>query len=226
MLFDDFPSYDRYRTLRLTSPSMKGEDVFALQTALKAAGFDPGAHDGALGPNTEAAIKKAQTALQLTADGMAGGKTQTALCTKLAATTAEKFKLPKGLLLGQLIHESGCRVGNYSPQRPDASYDAGVAQRNTAHTPAEQGFDVPPSIELLGGNQRKYYDKFAGVAEEERRWMLAAGAWNAPAYACYMANEEGANVPKNETARPGPTARFLLERYMTAATQQMVMMQS
>ena len=85
---------------------------------------------------------------------------------------------------------------------------------------------MPLSVDALGVNERKYYDKYAGVKDVKRRWMLAAGAWNAPAYACYMANEEGANVPKNETARPGPTARFLLERYMTAATQQMVMMQS
>lgn len=217
-MFDGFPSYDRYRTLRLTSPSMKGEDVFALQTALYAAAFNTGTPDGVFGPATEKAVKQAQAAFGLTADGLAGSKTQAALCQKLAGTVAEKYKLPRGLLIGQITHESGCRVGNYSPQRSDGSYDAGVAQRNTQHTPPAQGFDAPSSITLLGGNQRKYYDKYAGVEDEERRWMLAAGSWNAPAYANFIAVEEGAQIARNETAKPGPTARFLLERYMTAAT--------
>jgi peptidoglycan hydrolase-like protein with peptidoglycan-binding domain len=217
-MFDSFPSYDRYRTLRLASPIMKGEDVFALQTALKFIGNDPGTTDGVFGAATDRAVRAAQTFYEIVVDGLAGGTTQTWLCRSLAAHFSAKHNLPKGLLIGQITHESGCRVGNYSPQRADSTYDAGVAQRNTAHTPARDGFNAPPSIDALGINERKYYDKYAGVKDVRRRWMLAAGAWNAPAYASFIANEEGAHVPRNEIATVGPTARFTLERYMTAAT--------
>jgi len=217
-MFTAFPSYDRYRTLRLADPLLRGEDVFALQTALEFIGNKPGAVDGVFGPATDRAVRAAQAFYEIVVDGLAGGTTQTWLCRSLAAHVSAKYNLPKGLLIGQITHESGCRVGNYSPQRADGSYDAGVAQRNTAHTPAKDGFNMPLSVDALGVNERKYYDKYAGVKDVRRRWMLAAGAWNAPAYASFIANEEGAHVPKNETAIVGPTARFTLERYMTAAT--------
>lgn len=220
-MFDAYPTYGRYRTLRLTDPPLRGEDVYALQTALTALGFDPGAHDGILGPRTRSAIVAAQRALGVTVDGLAGGGTQTALVRALAGRASARFRLPAGLAFGQLSHESGCRVGNYSPQRQDGSYDAGVAQRNTRYTPAEEGFTVPVSIYALGARLRRYFDKFAGL-EARRRWELAAGAWNAPAYACWIAREEGATkVAFNETARPGPIARATLERYIDSVTAYM-----
>ncbi len=44
------------RLLRLEDPMMKGEDVRALQVALKARGFDPGTIDGIFGIKTAAAV--------------------------------------------------------------------------------------------------------------------------------------------------------------------------
>lgn len=222
-MFDAYPTYDRYRTLRLTRPLQHGEDVYALQTALTALGVSPGAHDGILGERTSNAITAAQVALDITVDGLAGGGTQTALARRLTDKARTRYYLPRGLAFGQVSHESGCRVGNYSPQRQDGSYDAGVAQRNTRYTPAEEGFTVPASIDALGARLRRYFDKFAGL-EARRRWELAAGAWNAPAYACWIAREEGAtDVPVGETAKPGPIARATLERYIDSVTAYMVL---
>lgn len=217
-MFDSFPTYPRYRSLTRTEPAMVGEDVYALQTALNAAGFNCGEPDGDLGDVTFEQIRDAQSSLGLLVDGFAGGKTQESLVIKLNAVPLAKYKLPRGLLRGQLGHESSFRVGNYSDIRSDGSFDAGIAQRNTEHTPAEEGFNVPDSIDVCGASARLHFDKFEGVTDTRRRWILAQGAWNAPAYACFIANEEGASVPKNQTKAPSSAARAKLEQYMVSVS--------
>ena len=222
-MFNSYPTYPPYRTLRISNPLMRGEDVYALQTGLKAIGADPGLFDGILGNNTASAIRKAQQTLKVVVDGLAGGDTQTALSRHLADKARTQHSLPPGLVFGQLMHESGCRVGNYSPKRSDGNYDAGVAQRNTSFTPAKEGFTVPLSISHLGSHLRRYYDKYVGVISERRRWELAAGSWNAPAFANWIARDEGAQaVPASDTLKPGATARATLEQYMDSATAYMV----
>jgi peptidoglycan hydrolase-like protein with peptidoglycan-binding domain len=53
--------------------------VVTLQNKLKAAGFNPGAADGAFGPKTLAAVKAFQQSRGLAADGVVGPKTWSAL---------------------------------------------------------------------------------------------------------------------------------------------------
>ncbi len=53
--------------------------IVQLQTALKAAGFDPGPLDGAFGPRTRAAVVAFQARHGLVQDGIPGPATQTAL---------------------------------------------------------------------------------------------------------------------------------------------------
>jgi peptidoglycan L-alanyl-D-glutamate endopeptidase CwlK len=62
--------------LRLSS---SGPDVSALQQALLAAGFSPGAIDGSFGPGTQAAVIAFQKSNGLAADGIVGPNTATAL---------------------------------------------------------------------------------------------------------------------------------------------------
>jgi peptidoglycan hydrolase-like protein with peptidoglycan-binding domain len=54
-----------------------------IQVALQKLGYDPGKIDGAMGPHTQAAIKKFQQANGLAADGVVGPKTQAALAKAL-----------------------------------------------------------------------------------------------------------------------------------------------
>jgi chitosanase len=66
------------RLLRLAAPYLEGDDVRALQQALKAAGYGV-AVDGVYGPGTEAAVRALQAALGLGVDGIVGQATRTAL---------------------------------------------------------------------------------------------------------------------------------------------------
>jgi peptidoglycan hydrolase-like protein with peptidoglycan-binding domain len=223
MNFKPLPTYSRFRTLHRTDPMMRGYDVYALQTALVEMGLKIGGLDGVLGEKTQRAIKSAQSLLLIEVDGLCGGGTQQAITKRLANRARTINDLPPGLVFGQCMHESSCRLGMYSlPIRPDGSYDAGVAQRNSNYHDLEEAFTVEHSIELLGRNIRKHYDRFEGLKSDQRRWGLAAGAWNAPAYACWIAKNEGAkNVTNAETKQPSSDARTKLEAYIASATAHM-----
>jgi chitosanase len=72
------PPTPAVRTLRLTQPLMRGDDVRGLQTALNRAGFS-NTPDGVFGPATEALLRRFQTSRGLAADGVAGMRTFSAL---------------------------------------------------------------------------------------------------------------------------------------------------
>jgi YVTN family beta-propeller protein len=61
------------RSLRLASPSMRGDDVQLLQDRLLALGYDEiGWADGVFGPKTDQAVRRFQTSNGLTVDGVVG----------------------------------------------------------------------------------------------------------------------------------------------------------
>lgn len=202
------PAGYRYRGLR---EGLEGWDVFALQTALSIPA------DGVFGPQTHAAVVAAQQRHVLEQDGIAGVLTQRALALDLVWPVQAQKGSPAGLMRGQVEHESSFWLGNNSSKYANDTFDVGVCQRNTKYVDYRGGFNAPVSITALGNSLRGYFDKFAGVADR-RRWGVAAGAWNRPAYACYLANEDGASVPKNETAQPSAAARQALEAYIAAVT--------
>lgn len=240
-MFTDLPVYDVFRTLHLTDTKQRGEDVYALQTSFGVLGYalaptndHESGCDGVLGPDTAKGIKHVQKILKITIDGLAGGGTQQAISKSLANNSSVAANLPTDLAFGQIMHESSCRLGNYSPRRVDDdaiqswqpsalrgfSFDGGATQQNSAFNRLVDAFDTPLAIHKLGLFLFEHYKMFKGVAER-RRWTLASGAWNAPAYAKFIANEEGASVDRRETQQPGPTARAKLEAYMASTTAMM-----
>lgn len=60
------------RSLKLTSPMMRGDDVAALQSRLVDMGFNPGRVDGIYGSLTEAAVKEFQKSIGVKVDGICG----------------------------------------------------------------------------------------------------------------------------------------------------------
>ncbi len=220
-MFSAYPSFNRYRPLGAVDPPQRGEDVYALQLALNHVGefkvpLEP---DGILGRKTGKAIQGVQRKLGLQpVDGIAGPATQGALALRLATDLREGQGLPRGLPEGQIAIESGNILGNYSPQRPDGSYDAGLCQRNTALTSPERGFDPVDSVTALVERVMSYWRLFEGLTVR-RRWELACGSWNAPAFACHYARREGAQmVTASMTATPTPAAAEAFAAYCKAAT--------
>ncbi|MCL6453658.1 MAG: peptidoglycan-binding protein [Alicyclobacillus sp.] len=79
-----------------------GTAVQTLQQDLNAAGFSAGTPDGIFGPGTETAVKKFQTAHQLTADGIVGTATWTALLAAMGPTPTD-YHTSSITLNGKLI---------------------------------------------------------------------------------------------------------------------------
>jgi hypothetical protein len=176
--------------------------------------------DGMLGPQTESCIRDAQWDLKVPVDGKAGGLTQRAIAMDIAQVLSTNNHVPLTAPQGQLEHESGFRLGIYSPVRPDGTYDAGVAQRNTKFTPPQEGFNPELSILALIKNTRKHFELFEGLRTQQRRWALAQGAWNAPAFACFIAREEGAHrVTTGMTLKPSVSSRQTFEAYVTKVSK-------
>lgn len=64
------------------------ENIAALQEALDICGFDPGSHDGMMGPSTRKAIRAFQKSAGIDVDGDVGPQTQAALAKALDAQAA------------------------------------------------------------------------------------------------------------------------------------------
>lgn len=67
------------RTLYLSRPYMRGDDVLALQERLNALGFDGGRSDGIFGPDTDAAVRSFQKEYGIAEDGMFGLRSHASL---------------------------------------------------------------------------------------------------------------------------------------------------
>jgi len=161
-----FPPTPNQVTQAVIKRGDDGWPVYAVQRALAATGRSVTA-DGDFGSKTEAKVKAAQKDLGLTADGIAGPKTQRAMCIEVADGLTI-HGLPSGLARSLMEGESGYYLSAvnwsikggvdcgpmqhrvfgppYSPQVMFDSYDIDHATRwalNTLDQRAETYFDMP-----------------------------------------------------------------------------------
>lgn len=223
-MFTRRPNYNPYQLLRLVDPHIKGEHVYALQQGLISCGFSPGVADGDFGDDTEAAVLDFQSHYKLTADGKAGQLTQRAIALHLTSQTTKKYNLRVGGLKGQVGHESSYLLGNYSILYDNGTFDAGVAQENSGEFSLEEAFNPAAAIDALGQRIAKFYSIFAGVRDDRRRFGLAQAAWNAPAWAAFIAVEEGAGSDaRHEASRTlSESQRSRVENYILDVTGYLV----
>lgn len=209
-------STDGYRYRPLKQGVTPAWDVYGLQCALNETGYPCGAADGYFGPKTDAATRGFQQAAALAVDGIAGVVTQRALTLRLVYPVQQEYRLPAGLLKGQIESESAFWLGNHSIRYDDASFDIGVTQRNTRYLPnREEGFDPAHSIDFLGKTLRERYVEYKGygkVTDERRLWELASGSWNRPAWTQTLA--KGGKLTTSQSD--------WIERYISRTTAYMV----
>ncbi|HVL65390.1 MAG TPA: peptidoglycan-binding protein, partial [Actinomycetota bacterium] len=103
------------RSLYLTRPFMRGDDVAALQTRLNALGYDAGREDGIFGPDTDEAVRLFQKEYGVVEDGIYGPATHAAIAglrverAETAAALREQLRLarPSGMHEALVVLDPG-----------------------------------------------------------------------------------------------------------------------
>ncbi len=104
----------------------------------------------------------------------------------------QERRLPDGLLQGQVESESSYLVGNYTEPYENSTRDLGLVMLHKAVTEenCRVAFDGPARVAQLANFLRTRHDLYygqIGAKTHRRAWELAAGAWNAPAWADTLA---------------------------------------
>lgn len=145
--------------------------------------------DGVFGRSTEAAVKQLQGVLGVTADGVAGPRTQAALAQLLAN---QATGLPDQLLWSKVSYESGGLLGAVNWSVP-GGVDCGVTQRRvyaadyTNDDAIQRAFDPAYQIKLSARGLRSRYALYLSRSgtrhSPELTWRTAVLAHNYPALA-------------------------------------------
>lgn len=173
-----------------------GSDVYALQLNLNLLGQSL-TEDGDFGPLTEKGVIAYQSHHSLTADGVAGEKTQTQMCLDCIAKYPQH--LPTGLLRGIVEGESGYFVGCVNTDAP-GGIDTGwtqdrieIAEYSDARF--RKGFraaDAFPAVANQIDTAAKSYYGRPGALSAKNAWWCATLNWNWPAAAEQYANGDSA----------------------------------
>lgn len=236
-MFTSYPTYAKLRPLKLASPVTLGEDAYALQCALNEVDGAGLTTDGAFGRKTSDAVRTYQTKKAVTdptigdADGIVGPLTLRALSLDVCRLVSKESTVRFVALKGQSEFESGHRPGIYSPlHNPGTvkqSWDSGQVQENSLVKFVEPGdtlaarvrraFTPLSAVRDLAARIVEHRDHFAEIPNADRRLQLAQGSWNAPAWACHLAYDEGARndwVAARKSLSLSAAQRLAIETYM------------
>jgi len=175
---------------------MEGWDVLAIQIALNGTTPSPGlAEDGIFGPRTDTAVRTLQSALHVTVDGIIGPMTQAAMCVA-QATRAEAGQVPKGLLRGICMGESGGIVPCTSERYINGTRDYGPFQVNLStsgpEAPIHRAFVPSLAAGDTAADLQQPHSRYRALGcAEERAWRLAVLHYNWPAAADQIAEGHG-----------------------------------
>lgn len=148
--------------------------------------------DGWYGPQTDEAVRAAQTRLGLVVDGIAGARTMRGLLTSGITAAATASRIPLRYLGGILVHESlldPAAVGYTTPS------DHGLPQINlgafdegsTEYVTYEQAMDPAFSIPWTAKRMRGIYDQWVGKTPADP-WEVAILNHNSPYNALRLAH--------------------------------------
>jgi GH24 family phage-related lysozyme (muramidase)/peptidoglycan hydrolase-like protein with peptidoglycan-binding domain len=178
------------RTLSLTKPFMRGEDIKALQQALIKHGYAVDA-DGVLGPMTKATIEQFQTDNKLTADGIVGPRTW-ATVLKDPAPVETAPPSPDPTQPGE-PREPGNKADPSptvpKPADPIAPIDIAEPPAAADETPAPEAPPEPVGpvtrLTLLQDTLLKLRpEEPSQLRDEEKQWVPAGTTYVLQTYAC------------------------------------------
>ena len=145
------------RVLYLRRPSIRGDDVRALQRRLNILGFDPGREDGIFGDQTAQAVREFQRNVGQRSDGIVGPITLQALDRLLAAPVTgpgraavretEAMRVGSGSLHGRTVAVDP----GHGPDDPGAIGPAGTREGDAAYRLAEA---LLVELQLRGSDPR------------------------------------------------------------------------
>lgn len=137
-----------------------GDAVVRLQTVLSGLGYYSNVIDGKYGPSTEAAVKKFQAAMGLTADGKAGSATQYQLLLLTGIQITDSAKPDSGSSAPAEPVAKGLFKGNYAKLVYGASSSRVRVLQNAL---IALGFDVSKADGVFGTSTYKAVKEFQAV---------------------------------------------------------------
>jgi len=137
--------------------------------------------DGDFGRLTEAAVEDFQHRRGLTADGIAGGATQRAICLMRFVSPTAAEGLPKGLLASMSWNESNDYLEAYSSHPSDNGYDIGALQLSIGGVGGllatqdnfRLGYDLRKMAPRTARAIRAKHDEYTGAVGSQYKTSMA-----------------------------------------------------
>ena len=165
-------------TVTTLKKGSKGDAVKTMQTLLTACGYNCNGIDGDFGNNTLTALKKFQTDLKLTVDGIYGSASKSALesfyKTITPQTEGQKAMVKSTANVAKMAKDNGWKYGNSTTKRPCDDKTISC-DRLPARALYDLGFTNQPTGGITCGHMEAYLPKF-GFTKVTKKSQIKPGA--------------------------------------------------